>query len=366
MFEAITYEVILQRMIARVEEWARGRSIGIDTREGSLIRTALSPAAAELGQMYLALDEVLNESFADTETRDFLIRRCRERGIFVEPATYAIRRGDFNMSVPIGARFSLNKLNYAAVIPIGGNAFQMRCETAGNIGNIESGALIPIDYIDGLTSAVLTDVLIPGEDEEATEHLRMRYMSSLNAQAYGGNIQDYVEKTLSVAGVGGVKVYPVWDGGGTVKLVILDSQFNAPSPTLIDAVQATIDPVTNQGAGLGVAPIGHIVTVTGAGAVPVDIRTHITFKDGWNWDAVRPYLEALTEVYFTELAEGWDKVDWREYPADGLIVRISQLETRFLTAPGVLDIADTELNGVAANLLLGAEDIPARGVISNA
>ena len=50
-------------------------------------------------------------------------------------------------------------------------------------------------------------------------------------------------------GGGGVKVEPVWNGGeGTVKLTIIDSDYNKPSPTLIDEVQRTaVDPEQNQG-----------------------------------------------------------------------------------------------------------------------
>lgn len=187
--------------------------------------------------MYIELDQVLNESFADTQTRDFLVRRAAERGITPEPATFAIRKGEFNIDVPAGARFSLNRLNYRAIARTEQNTFQTRCETAGNAGNSESGNLIPIEYIEGLTIARLTDVLIPGEDEETTEHLRKRYFDSLNAQAYGGNIRDYTEKTQALPGVGGVKVYPAWQGGGTVKLVIIDSRFRVPSTDLIDMVQ---------------------------------------------------------------------------------------------------------------------------------
>ena len=58
-----------------------------------------------------------------------------------------------------------------------------------------------------------------------------------------------------------MKVYPVWNGGGTVKLVIINSEYQKPSPELVDQVQTIIDPVQNQGMGLGVAPIGHVVTV---------------------------------------------------------------------------------------------------------
>jgi hypothetical protein len=53
LFPNITYEIILKRMLDRVEDWAKGRATGIDTREGSLIRTALSPAAVELMQILI-------------------------------------------------------------------------------------------------------------------------------------------------------------------------------------------------------------------------------------------------------------------------------------------------------------------------
>ncbi|MEA5135355.1 MAG: baseplate J/gp47 family protein [Candidatus Fimivivens sp.] len=365
MFENQTSQIILQRMLDSVDEWARERGITIDTREGSLIRTALSPAALEMQQMYIELSEVLNESFADTQTRDFLIRRCKERGIIVEPATFAIRRGEFNIDVPIGSVFSLNLLNYKVITKIEANAFELRCETAGVVGNLESGDLVPNDYVEGLTTAILTDILIPGEDEEATEHLRQRYYNSLQMQAYGGNIQDYIEKTLALAGVGGVKVYPVWNGGGTVKLVILNTQFQVPSPVLIDAVQTAIDPIQNQGLGLGVAPIGHTVTVQGVTGETVNVATHLTFESGWDWNAVKPYVEQAIDDYFTELAEEWDAVDWRNDPAATLTVRISQIETRFLGVTGILDVENTTLNSQAQNLKLGVNSIPVRGTVSN-
>ena len=365
MFKNQTSQIILQRMLDRVNEWARERGVSIDTREGSLIRTALSPAALEMQQMYIELSEVLNESFADTQSRDFLIRRCRERGITVEPATAAIRKGEFNIAVPISSRFSLNALNYIVTERIENHVFRLRCETVGIVGNLESGNLIPIDYIDGLTSATLTDVLIPGEDEETTEHLRLRYFNSLKSQAFGGNIQDYVEKTLSHDGVGGVKVYPTWGGGGTVKLVILDTQYQVPSNTLIDALQTAIDPISNSGLGLGIAPIGHKVTVEGVTGETINILTHLTFESGWNWEAIQPYVEQAIDLYFTDLAKEWDAVDWRNDPLTTITVRISQIETRLLGVTGIIDIENTTVNGQAQNLFLDPNAIPIRGLVTN-
>ncbi len=365
MFDNQTYQVILQRMLDKVEEWAHEQGITIDTREGSLIKIALSPSAFEKQQMYIALDEVLNESFVDTQTYDFLVRRCKERGIIVEPATFAIRKGEFNVNVPIGTRFSLNMLNYIVTEQIDNHIYQLRCETAGSIGNRESGDLIPIDYVDGLVTAALTDVLIPGEDEETTEHLRARYFNSLKSQAFGGNIQDYVEKTLALDGVGGVKVYPVWNGGGTVKVVFLNTEYQVPSQTLIDAVQTTVDPIQNQGLGLGVAPIGHMVTVQGVTDEIVNVATHLTFENGWDWDAVKPYVEQVIDTYFADLAKEWDAVDWRNDPTATLTVRISQIETRILGVAGILDVENTMLNSQFQNLKLHANSIPVRGTVSN-
>lgn len=347
MYENVTYEFILQRMLNRV-------SNRIDKREGSIIYDALAPAAAELQNMYIELDAVLNESFADTQSRAYLIRRAAERGITPEPATYAVLRGEFDRDVPIGSRFSLDSLNYVVTEKIGTGVFKLRCETIGEIGNSQTGVLIPIEYIAGLTRAELTEILIPGEDEEDTEHLRSRYFSSLDSRAFGGNIQDYKEKINGISGVGGVKVYPTWDGGGTVKLTIIDSTYHAPSGALIDMVQTAVDPVVNSGAGYGIAPIGHVVTVEGVEETAVDISTIITYQNGWGWEDVETYVLIAVDEYFAELAAGWAD-------ESNLIVRISQIETRLLNVAGIIDIASTTINGMAQNLTLGADQIPKRG-----
>lgn len=352
MYEDITFELILQRMIDRV----LAQNPNIDTREGSIIYNALAPAAVELQNMYIQLDTILNESFADTQTRDYLIKRCAERGIIPEPATKAILKGEFNIDVPIGSRFSLDMLNYIVIEKISDGIFKLECETPGSEGNQQFGTLIPIDYIEGLTSAELTELLIPGEDEEDTESLRERYFNSLESQSFGGNIADYKEKTKQLPGVGGVKVYPVWNGGGTVKLVIIDSTYNVPSSTLIDAVQTAVDPIQNQGKGVGFAPIGHVVTVEGVSATTININTNITYQEGWTWADIEPYVHKAIDDYFFELASSWEN-------ENNLIVRISQIETRILNIAGVVDIENTTINGQAQNFVLGADNIPVRGEV---
>lgn len=224
----------------------------------------------------------------------------------------------------------------------------------GEAGNTLSGRLIPIEYVAGLTKAQLVELLIPGEDEEDTEHLRERYLTSFRSQAFGGNVQDYLDKVGAIAGVGGCKVYPVWNGGGSVRVVVIDSTFAPPKQTLIDTVQEALDPKGSSGQGYGVAPIGHTVTVDGVTAARIDVKTSLTLREGWAFEDVRPYAEQAVDAYFQELAKQWAG-------SDALVVRVSQIETRLLELDGVIDVGDTALDGVQGNKTLGADEIPVRG-----
>lgn len=340
----MTYEEILERMLQNVPS-------DVDKREGSIIYDALAPCAVELAQMYAELEQFRDECFADTASREFLKRRAAERGIIPKPATYAVLSAEFNVDVPTGTRFSLDGLNYAVTA-----ANTVTCEIAGAEGNRHFGQALPIDFVEGLETARITAVLIPGEDEEETEAFRARYLGSLNEQAFGGNITDYKQKVNALDGVGGVKVYPVWNGGGTVKLVIIASDWNAPGVELITKVQSEIDP-TQDGQGIGIAPIGHVVTVAGAEPVSVDISALIIWEDGWDYAAARTGIEAAVDTVMQSLRQGW---------ADNsaLIVRVSRIEQAILNCPGVVDISGTTLNGSAANLVLGDDEIPIRGDIS--
>lgn len=343
-------------MLARVPN-------NVDKREGSIIYDALAPAAAELAMSYIEMDVIFNETFADTASREYLIRRTAERGINPYPATKALLKGIFKnregnlLDIPIGSRFSLDDLNYVAVEKIEKGQYKMECETVGSIGNKYFGSIIPIEYIQHLATGELVEILIPGEDEEETENLRQRYFNSLESEAFGGNIADYKEKINKIQGIGGVKVYPVWNGGGTVKLVIIDSEYKVPSTSLISTVQTIIDPIDNSGQGVGIAPIGHKVTVEGVVDTLTTITTNITFQDGYVWEDIKLYVEDKINEYYNDLAKEWSD-------NSNLVVRISQIEVRLLDVTGILDIQDTSINGVQQNLVLDANSIPTLDVIT--
>jgi len=402
MYEAQTYEVILARMLQKV----LSVNSNLDTREGSLVWYGDAPAAVELQNLYIALDTVLNETFADTANRDYLILRAAERGLSPQPASAAILQlviTPTSLFLPLNTRFSIGELNYYVSADRGNGTYEITCETVGEAGNDYTGTVIPIEYVEGLETCTVTSILVPGEDEEDTETFRQRYFDSLNAQAFGGNRIDYIEKVNAIPGVGGVKVYRAWNSelkpadfipptetldwinglsdvpdavktwldavyvagknqqltvGGTVKLVIIDSTFMVPSEVLVDQVQTAVDPLQNAGEGVGIAPIGHVVRVEGVGEEMVDLSFALYYQRDWTWDDVAGYVTEAIEGYFKELAESWADQD------EALVVRISQIESRLLSIPGILDVANTKINEEAANFTLELDYIPVLGNIT--
>ena len=350
MYEHMTFEKILKDMLSNVPN-------GLDKREGSVIYNALAPAAIELQNAYIEMDTILNLTFVDTTEGYYLEKKCHERGIERHEATKAIVRGEFNIDVPIGSRFYIEGLHYIVTERIETNVFRLECETAGEQGNHCLGNMIPVEYIQNLTTATLIEVLIPGEEIETDESLRQRYYASIFAQAFGGNIADYKQKVLEIQGVGAVKVYPTWQGGGTVKLVILTSEYKAPTQELIDIVQTNVDPIQNQGQGLGLAPIGHVVTVVGAGETVINVTANITYQNGYYFERIQSALEQTIEDYFNELNKSWEN-------EKNIIVRLSRIEARILDLEGVLDVSETMLNGEQKNIEINADNIVIRGDVN--
>ncbi|MCI8361542.1 MAG: phage tail protein [Clostridiales bacterium] len=391
----VTYDEILGRMLSRVSD-------KFDKREGSVIFDTHSPTALELQLLYIELNTLIAEAYGDTASREFLIKRCKERGIIPYEATRAVMKGVFtpaNIDVT-GRRFNIGSINFTVLEKIVDGEYQVQCEIPGRVGNQQLGTMTPIDYIQGLETAELTEILIPGEDEEDTEDLRTRYFESFNEGSFGGNMRDYLEKTNAIPGVGGVKVTRAWNNGlrpaemipsaavqawydaikptlsgepaawletvfdaangkklttgGTVLLTILNADFGLASDTLIKTVQQTVDPDEYAGEGHGLAPIGHVVKVKSAAGVSVTVKTNITFDVGYGWGNLQNAINEVISSYLLELRKSWADNPY-------LVVRISQIETRLLGLKGIVDIDGTELNGASDNLTLGKYEVPVFG-----
>ena len=351
-----TFEAILDRLLSRVPN-------DVDKREGSIIYDALAPSAAEMAQMYMEIAINENLAYADTASGEYLRRRTAEQGVPYKEATKSRRLGEFYGSsetpvdIPIGSRWAIGDQKYVSISKQALGKFVLDCETAGVAGNQQFGALLPLEYVEGVVRAELTDVLVPGEDEETDEALRARYFTEVNEPSFGGNVADYKMKINGLDGVGGTKVFPGWQGGGTVKCTIIASDYGAPSAALVNEVQTVIDPEQNAGEGLGLAPIGHTVTIMGAQDVAVDVSTTITLQSGYTLGQVESEIVDVISAYLMTLRHAWEA-------EQHLTVRVSQIDARILGVVGIADVDGTTLNGQPSNLELGNEEIPVLGTVT--
>lgn len=406
MFEEFDRDSILEDMLSEVDD-------KYDKREGSPIWDALAPAAAQIEEFYGNLDLVLDEMFADSASYYYLIKRAAERGILPKEATQTVCRMTVlpaETPVSIGDRFNLGDLNYVVTSIYEGEkgSYQLTCEEPGSAANQQTGELIPIETdneLNEMESAVITEILIPGEDDEDEEKLRQRYFDSFESEAFGGNKADYKEKVNEIDGVGGVKVYRRWNGdyepsqmipdeavsawvaeqseltlgenvyswikkiydaassrlltvGGTVQIEIIDTGYRTPSQDLIDLVQEALDPNQSAGEGDGIAPIGHVVRVVGVREKEIHISLNeVEYKSEFSFSNRKEEIEEAIEGYLSGLRQEWEEEDI-------LVVRINQIRRCVMEIEGIIDIGEIFLDGVSENIILGKGVIPVRGEIS--
>lgn len=366
------YRALLTQMLARVPDT-------YDKRDGSPIPTALGPAAWIFEGFALELYKTQLSAFVQTAVGEDLDKLAVIGGLTRYPASAAVRLGVFNAAVPIGARFSTitgaNSINFTVTAAAtvsdpqeGSHYYRLTAETPGSIGNEHVGPILPITAIPSLTSAQITDILVPGDDTETDDALRQRLITALTDRPFGGNIAAYREEVLAIDGVGGVQVYPTWNGGGTVKLSVLGADFLPASAELVETVQNAIDPPPGQGLGLGMAPIGAQVTVTAPESLTVNVGATLTLTPGTVISQVQQPIEDALNAYLLSVRQSWDvnvSAEGVAYAADVYIARVT---AAIVGVTGVVNATGITLNGGASDLTLTqsgtTQQVPVLGTVT--
>lgn len=364
-FSQYTYAFLRQQMLSQVPDT-------FDKRDSAPLPTAISPAAYVLAGFYLSLNQVQQQAFVQTASGQSLDYLGVLAGLTRYPASPAVRLGVFNTAVPMGARFSTvngeNSINFSVTAAESeANQYQLTAETPGTIGNEYTGPILPITNVPGLTSAQITDILVPGDDEETDDEFRQRIITALNSRPFGGNVADYQQNILAIDGVGAVQVYPTWNGGGTVKCSILGADYMPASAELVQNVQTTIDPPTS-GQGMGLAPIGAQVTIVAPTELTVNVSATLTLAPGYSIEQVQPLVETSIEAYLLSVRQAWGNqlgTTTVEYTAD---VYLSRVTAAIVGTTGVVNATNVQLNGSATDLILTetgtTQQVPVMGTVT--
>ena len=346
-YEAKTPDVIHASMLENVDP-------AIDQREGSVTHDLTMPAAVELANAYIELDAVLSLGFAETSEGVYLDMRAGEHGVTRKEAISAqgsvTLTGPDGVLVPEGTRLqtatNIFFVTLADVTISGGTAtVSAEAEEAGLSGNVAAGtvtALAPGDLY-GIVTVTNPASFDGGADEEDDASLLARLLDRVQKPATSGNAAHYKQWALEVAGVGDAKVYPVWNGGGTVKVVLVDTQKSAPAPSVITAAT---DYIESQ------RPIGATVTVVGATELPINIAATMTLEAGGDLAEVQTQFTTALADYLKSIA------------FTGEQIRYTRIANLLIDVPTVVDYANLTVNGGTANIVPTDEQVGVVGTVT--
>jgi uncharacterized phage protein gp47/JayE len=355
-----TEEAIRQRMLDSLPS-------DLDKAEGSFIWDAISPAAIELALAAIWAQEVLRRGFASTTFGQYLDLRCKEHGLTRRPAVKATGQVTFagtpGTAIPAGTQvstasteatpaiFFATKSN--ATIGAGGTVtVDIEAVEAGTNGNVAAGTITMLAQpVAGVTSVTNTAATSGGMDEEDDASLLARYLAKVRSPGTSGNKADYINWSLEVPGVGGVQVLPLWDGPGTVKVVLLGTDKKPASQAVVDAVQNYIAPTA--GTGEGKAPIGASVTVAAATAVLINVAATVTLTGTKTLAEIQTSFQSALMDYLAGIAFSSDPT-----------VRYVKIGALLLDQDGVRDYANLLVNNGTDNIEIDQDQVAVMGMVT--
>ncbi|MGP9042095.1 baseplate J/gp47 family protein [Cytobacillus kochii] len=352
---------INQRMIDRVADtWRK--------EPGDFMHDAIVPSGIEIKTLEMQLDETLKNSFALYAEGVFMDYKLSEVGLERNEATPNKRRleieADAGVEIPAGYTISAvitdesgNPIEYetdvkTSFVSSGKLNVAITAVVPGAEGNLATGTqFILMPPIAGVRVVTDLGTTTYGTDTEEDESAYDRYAYKVQNPDTGGNKFDYVTWAMEVDGVGAAKCIPRWNGNGTVKVVIVDSQLLPDSGTLVSKVQAYLDPGSN-GLGDGQAPIGARVSVVSATAKTINITASVTLLPGYTKTEVKESFEAAFMEYLRNMI-------FTEKP-----ILYNQIGGQLIRTPGVENYTNLKVNGATADIPVGAEEVAVKGTIT--
>lgn len=354
MFEEQSYESILERMLNRIPS-------DMDKREGSIIYDALAPEALEIARIYVQLDSILSLVFAKTTYGQYLDYLAESHGVERKLAEKALGKvnivgtPDFYIQKPVeitlvindsSLKFTVvdeNKNPIDLVIPSTGKCESyLLCNTAGTIGNISANSIEFYEFVPGVDSISNSEAFEGGMEEETDTSLLQRLLEKVKNPPSSGNKNDYIRWAKEISGVDNVKVIPLWDGPGTVKLIIYDYKGFPLSSELINKVKDYIAPEDLSKEGK--APLGAHVTVLTVKLknLTVNIRG-LVVQQGYTLMSVKEAIDKNVKSHLESIA-----------PGDTVIIKACGAVV--MKTDGVMDFDSISINGTNSNITTSDEE----------
>jgi uncharacterized phage protein gp47/JayE len=315
---------------------------------GSFVYDTTGAPAVALQKVYEEIEIVESKQSIDNLSGEELEQRIYERtGIKKHHATSAstivIITGQPGVTINSGDKVASETNVYSFVESkvigeSGQTTILIKSDEPGTIGNTPANTIVnfPIT-LEGLTSVTNPNPVTNGFNAETDDALRKRYYDKLQAPATSGNKAHYKIWATEVTGVGDAKIFPTWNGGGTVKVVVINSNKRAADDELIAGVYGHIE--ENR-------PIGATVTVESAIEKAISIAATLVLANGYSVSQVQQTFEQSLIDHFASIA------------FNETYVSHAKIGNILLETPGVGDYSNLLVNNNSSNVLLDEVEIP--------
>lgn len=223
---------------------------------------------------------------------------------------------------------------------------EVKARQPGTLYNVERNTVCLMrSPIKGVSSVTNPERITGGTDQEEDSALLERVMEAYQDRGYSfvGNDSDYIRWAKEVVGVGAASVIPEWDGPGTVKLILIDSNGQPANEHICEDVYNYImrpdDRLQRK------APIGAILTVSSPDIIQVSYAATVELLDGYG-------LEDVKEAFLAGLLKYYDRAS-----QEGEI-KYTQIGSVLANTAGVNDYENLLLNGGTKNIKIHQYEFP--------
>lgn len=352
-FDSITPESLKTEAKQKIKATLEAQGMEIDLREGSYTDALLSEGAMQVYKAYMlaqnlmavavpvadggqrldAFGEVFGVSRTAGARAEVVVTFSGKSGTTIPAGTW--------VCAGTGERFETME---NVVITGDSVTVRARAEENGSAYNVEAGEIVRLQSsLAGVSAVSNASAAAGGADQESDAAYYGRIHTLLSQPVASGNANNYKQWALEVAGVGYAAVQSLWNGAGTVRVIIAGPDMGAVSGETKTAVETHIEEER---------PIGAAVTVINVTPVTISVTAAVTLS-GTNTAQVQEDLQAALE----ELFSTW------EIGTAGR-VRYNRVMAMLLNVNGVVDYSTLNVNGSTSDVELTAVQTPHCGIIT--
>ena len=336
---------ILERLMADIDD-------KYDKTVGSFMYDTQKPRAIEDEKIYARIEKVADRAFVTTATGADLVAKLAEVGIEMRTATYAkgtvTISGNAGDKVVAGTKIKSDSLFFtitaSGTIDENGTAeVPAICDIPGAAGNVPAGAIKSFPVSVGLSAVTNAEAFSGGYDAETEEEAKERYYALAKKPPTSGNKYHYETWATEVPGVGAAKCVPLWNGPGTVKVLIINQEREEADTDLIKSVT---DYIENE------RPVGASVTVVSATPLPINVSATLELQSGYTVSEVKSLIEKEIETYLKDIA------------FEQSYVSLAHIGRSILGINCIVDYENLTINGGTSNVDILDEEVPTLGVVT--